>query len=201
MLLGLFFWAFMNAYAEEPNHFMEIIENDGIVIYVDIEKDNKIELTHLIAANARLHKEVINEGYAMKEGIGYEKRKIRIYDKTNIAYFDSCDYLKNPIPCSIENKNWLIKTHIYIEDLHASLIVNLHDETGNIIGTSSIPVHGWIELLPQWKKTTVVSSGMMGQTKQTILEQWPHKQKKHPPYIRSKDVSQALIGLFLSFDK
>jgi hypothetical protein len=77
----------------------------------------------------------------------------------------------------------------------------MHDERGIIIGTASVPIYGTIEFQPRWKRTVVVSEGLMGQQTQDIFQQWPDKKIKHPPYVRSRDVSQALLILFSSFDR
>jgi len=68
MLLGLIFTLFMSAYAEEPDYSIVLTSPREIVIYVDKETDNPVSLTHLISANARTHRHVINEYYAMWEG-------------------------------------------------------------------------------------------------------------------------------------
>tara|TARA_Y100000593_G_C4317520_1_gene341706 strand:- start:2701 stop:3312 length:612 start_codon:yes stop_codon:yes gene_type:complete len=202
MLFALIFWLFSAAYAEEPNYELTVNGAKGIVIYIDIEKDNKVEMTNLIASRARLHKENINTRFSHFEGIGFEKRKIRIYDQNNIKYFNkNCDYKKKALDCGVQNGHWTISSSIFIEDLHAAFILNLYDETGNVISSASIPIYGWIEFLPQWKKTTIKDQSVFGEQKREVLEQWPDKQKKHPPHIRSRDVSQALLALYLSFDR
>lgn len=189
MLFLLFFMLFSTAYAED------------VVIYVDIEKDNKVKMTNLISSHARVHKESINSRFASFEGIKFESRNIRVYDETNIKYFNkTCDYAKSALDCGIKNKHWTITTSIFREEMQAVFMLNLHDETGNIISTSAIPVWGWIEFLPQWKLTQIKGSSMMGESNQTILERWPDKRVRHPPYIRSKDVTQGILALFLSID-
>ena len=202
MLFGLIFWLFMTVYAQEPDYSINVISPTGIVIYVDKEKDNAVSLTHLISANARTHRHTINDYYAMWEGINFEKRNIRIYDYKNIKYFDpECDYNKDAVGCSVTNGHWSLTSQIVREEMEASFILNLHNETGVIIGTASVPIYGTIEFQPRWKRTIVVSEGLMGQQKQEMFEQWPDKKIKHPPYVRSKDVSQAFIILFSSFDR
>lgn len=201
MLFTLFFALFLSAYAQEPDYSMEVSSPVGILIYIDREQDNKVELTNLIAANARVHRHVINSYYAMWEGVKFEKRKIRIYDPTNITYYSDCDYDKDALGCGVKNGHWTITSNIVRENMEASFIINLHDETAAIIGTASVPIYGRIEFQPRWKRTIIVADGLMGQSKQEIFEQWPDKKIEHPPYVRSKDVSQALISLFLSFEK
>ena len=202
MLLGLIYWLSMAVYAEEPDYSMEITSPREVVIYVDKETDNPVNLTDLISANARVHRRTINDYYAMWEGIKFIEREIQIYDHKNIKYFDpGCDYNKDAVGCSVKNGHWSITTNIVREGMEASFILNLVDERGVIIGTSSVPVYGRIEFEPRWKKTVIVADGLMGQSKQQIFEQWPDKKIKHPPYIRSRDVSQALIILFSSFDR
>jgi len=202
MLLGLFYWLSMAAYAEEPDYSIEVSVPKEIVIFIDKEKDNPVSLTNLISANARVHKHIINDNYAMTEGTSFIKRDIEIYDHKNVKYFDTtCNYKKDAIGCSVKNGHWSLTSNIVRENMEASFIINLHDERGIVIGTASVPVYGWIEWQPRWKRTIVISDGIMGQSKQEIFEQWPDKKIKHPPYIRSRDISQALISLFLSFDK
>ena len=202
MLFGLIYWLFMAVYAEEPDYSIEVTSPREVVIYVDKETDNPVSLTDLISANARVHKRTINDYYAMWEGTKFVEREIQIYDYKNIKYFDSgCDYNKDAIGCSVKNGHWSLTSNIVREEMEASFIINLHDERGIIIGTASVPVYGRIEFQPRWKRTIIISDGLMGQSKQEVLEQWPDKKIKHPPYIRSRDVSQALISLFLSFDK
>ena len=189
MLFLLFFALFSSAYAQD------------IVIYVDIEKQNKVKMTSLIASHARVHKSNINSRLASYEGVNFKKRNIRIYDETNVRFLkNKCNYAKTPLECGIKNKHWTITTSIFVEEMQAVFMLNLHDETGNIISTAAIPVWGYIELLPQWKLTQIKGSSMMGDSSQTILERWPDKRVRHPPYIRSKDVTQAILSLFLSID-
>ena len=202
MLFGLIFWLFMTVYAQEPDYSIDVVSPRGIVIYVDNEKDNSVSLTHLISANARVHRSIINNYYAMWEGIKFIKRDIQIYGYNNIKYFDpNCNYKKDAVGCSISNGHWSLTSQIVREKMEASFILNLHDERGIIIGTASVPIYGTIEFQPRWKRTVVVSEGLMGQQKQDVFEQWPDKKIKHPPHVRSKDVSQALIILFSSFDR
>ena len=189
MLFLLFFMMFSSAYAQD------------IIIFVDIEKDNKVQMTNLIASHARVYKNNINSRLASYEGVRFKKRNIRIYDQNNFKYLNNkCDYLKSALECGIKNKHWTITTSIFREEMQAVFMLNLHDETGNIISTSAIPVWGYIEFLPQWKLTQVKGSGMMGEQSQTILERWPDKRVRHPPYIRANDVTQGILSLFLSFD-
>ena len=189
MLFLLFFALFSSAYAQD------------IIIYVDIEKQNKVKMTSLIASHARVHKHNINTRLASYEGVNFQKRNIRIYDETNVRFLKSkCNYAKTPLECGIKNKHWTITTSIFREEMQAVFMLNLHDETGNIISTAAIPVWGYIEFLPQWKLTQIKGQSMMGESNQTILERWPDKRVRHPPYIRSKDVTQGILSLFLSFD-
>ena len=189
MLFLLFFMMFSSAYAQD------------IIIFVDIEKDNKVQMTNLIASHARVYKNNINSRLASYEGVGFKKRNIRIYDQSNFKYLNNkCDYLKSALECGIKNKHLTITTSIFREEMQAAFMLNLHDETGNIISTSAIPVWGYIEFLPQWKLTQVKGSGMMGEKSQTILERCPDKRVRHPPYIRANDVTQGILSLFLSFD-
>ena len=189
MLFLLFFAMFSAAYAQD------------VVIYVDIEKQNKVKMTSLIASHARVHKENINTRYAAFEGVNFQSRSVKVYDQTNIKYFNkNCNYVKSALDCGIKNKHWTLTTSIFVEEMQAVFMLNLHDETGNIISTAAVPVWGYIELLPQWKLTQIKGSSMMGDSSQTILERWPDKRVRHPPYIRSKDVTQAILSLFLSID-
>lgn len=202
MLLGLVFWLLSFAYAQEPRQPTVMVNPTGIVIFVSPETQNEVSLTSLIAAKARIHKNSINDSFAMTEGINFTKRQIRVYDSSNIAFHNAgCDYLNTALKCGVDNKHWTITTAIVVEDMEASFILNLHDETAAIIGSAAIPIYGWIERQPRWKRTIVVSEGMMGESKQEMFEQWPDKKIKHPPRIRSKDVTQAMISLFLSFEK
>mgnify|MGYP003126372974 FL=1 len=202
MLFGLIFWLFMTAYAQEPDYSIVLTSPREIVIYVDKERDNPVSLTHLISANARTHRHSINDYYARWEGVKFVKREIQIYDYKNIKYFDSgCDYKKDAVGCSVENGHWSLTSQIVREEMEASFILNLHDERGVIIGSASVPIYGRIEFQPRWKRTIIIADGMMGQQKQEVFEQWPDKKIKHPPYVRSKDVSQALLILFSSFDR
>jgi hypothetical protein len=202
MLFGLFLLLFVTVYAQEPDYSIVLTSPSEIVIYVDKEKDNPVSLTSLISANTRVHKHIINDYYAMHEGINFKKREIQIYDHTNIKYFDpNCDYDKGALDCSVQNGHWSLTSSIVREEMEASFIINLHDERGIIIGTASVPIYGKIEFQPRWKRTIIIADGLMGQQKQEVFEQWPDKKIKHPPYVRSKDISQALISLFLSFER
>lgn len=202
MLFGLIFWLFMTVYAQEPDYSVEALSTRGIVIYVDKETDNPVSLTHLISANARTHRHSINDYYAMWEGVNFVKRPIQIYDYKNIKYFDpKCDYNNDAVGCSVKNGHWSLTSQIVREEMEASFILNLHNERGIIIGSASVPIYGTIEFQPRWKRTIIVADGLMGQSKQEIFEQWPDKKIEHPPYVRSKDVSQALLILFSSFDR
>jgi len=166
MLLGLFYWLSMAAYAEEPDYSIEVSVPKEIVIFIDKEKDNPVSLTNLISANARVHKHIINDNYAMTEGTSFIKRDIEIYDHKNVKYFDTtCNYKKDAIGCSVKNGHWSLTSNIVRENMEASFIINLHDERGIVIGTASVPVYGWIEWQPRWKRTIVISDGIMGQSK------------------------------------
>jgi hypothetical protein len=87
-----------------------------------------------------------------------------------------------------------------MEKLHANLNLSLLDENGEVISSSSVPVWGFVQLLPRYKKTTVTENSMFGKVQREILEQYPPKRKEIPPLINSSHVSDAIMKLFLSIE-
>ena len=89
---------------------------------------------------------------------------------------------------------------VTVEKLHANFNLSLLNENGDVIASSSVPVWGFVQLLPQYKKTTIKENSMFGPVQREILEQYPPKRKEIPPLITSTHVSQAIMMLYLSIE-
>ena len=197
----MLFWAFF-AYAQKPNHEITVIGSKGIKIYVDKTANSKVDLTSLVTTYAGIHKENLRIRLTSLLAPDVYDKSIRIYDNRNIEIINrkKCDYTKKSIDCGILNEHWTLTSTIRVEDMRANLLMILYDEYGMEISSSTIPLSGWILLVPQYKKTTVTGQSLMGPTQTTILEQYPPKRKKIPPQVTSSHVSQAIMMLFLSIE-
>jgi len=200
MLFTLIFWLFSAASGETPNHEI-IVRPSNVVIYVSEGNDTKW-LSNLISNYATLHKENIRHTITKAVAPAVYEGKIKIYDKNNIKYLNKskCDYKKSAIRCGIENKHWTLVPSIVVEKLHANFNLTLLDEEGNTIASSSVPVWGFIQLLPRYKKTTITENTMFGKVQREILEQYPPKRKEIPPLVTSAHISDAVMMLFLSIE-
>ncbi len=200
MLFTFIFWLISAAYGEKPDHEI-IVRPSNVAIYIDQDPSSK-KLSKLISTYARMHRGTVR--YTMTKAVapGIFEGKIKVYDQTNIKYRNDskCDYNADAIKCGIENKHWTIVSSITIEQLHANFNLSLFDEEGVEIATSSVPVWGFIQLLPRYKKTTVTENSMFGKVQREILEQYPPKRKEIPPLITSKHVSDAIMMLYLAIE-
>jgi len=133
---------------------------------------------------------------------GIFEGKVKVYDQTNIKHFNKnkCDYKTDALKCGMENNHWTIIPSITVEQLHANFNLSLFDENGNEIASSSVPVWGFVQLLPRYKKTIITENTMFGKAQREIIEQYPPKRKEIPPLITSKHVSDAIMMLYLSIE-
>ena len=200
MLFTFIFWLISAAYGEKPDHEITV-RPSNVAIYIDQDPSSK-KLSKLISTYARMHRETVR--YTLTKAVAPRifEGKIRVYDQNNIIYKNEskCDYNANAVKCGIENKHWTIVSSITLEQLHANFNLSLFDEKGNEIATSSVPVWGFVQLIPRYKKTTVTENSMFGKVQREILEQYPPKRKEIPPLITSKHVSEAMMMLFLAIE-
>ena len=200
MLFTFIFWLLSAAYGEEPNHEI-VVRPSNVEIYID-QDESSTKLSKLISTYARLHRGTVK--YTMTRAVAPEvfEGKIRVYDQTNIKYKNKtkCNYALDAIQCGIENNHWTIVSSITIEQLHANFNLSLFDEEGMEIATSSVPVWGFVQLLPRYKKTTITENSMYGKVQREILEQFPPKRKEIPPLITSQHVSDAIMMLYLAIE-
>lgn len=200
MLFTLFFWLFSTAYGEQPNHEI-VVKPSNVFIYVDQDESSK-KLSKLISTYARLHRETVRHTLTKAVAPEVFEGKIRVYDQKNIKYRNDskCDYTVDAVKCGMENNHWTMVSSITIEQLHANFNLSLFDEDGVEIATSSVPVWGFIQLIPRYKKTTVTENSMFGKVQREILEQYPPKRKEIPPLITSRHVSEAIMMLYLAIE-
>ena len=200
MLYMLIFWLLLPVYGETPNHQIVVTPTD-VVIYVGQDNSSK-RLSKLISTYARVHRNIVKTSITKAFAPKVFEGNIKVYDELNIKYFDNnkCDYKLNAIDCGIKNNHWTIVSSVTIEKLHANFNLSLFNEDGEEIAASSVPIWGFVQLLPQYKKTTINESTMFGPRRREILEQYPPKRKNIPPLITSSHVSQAIMMLFLSIE-
>tara|TARA_R100000808_G_C2150477_1_gene159217 strand:+ start:1623 stop:2240 length:618 start_codon:yes stop_codon:yes gene_type:complete len=201
MLFTLIFWLISAAYGEDkPNHEI-VVRPSNVKIYVGNDPTSE-KLSNLVSTYASLHKENIRHTITKSLAPDIYEGKIRIYDETNIKILNKtkCDYKTNAIVCGMENKHWTIVPSITVEQLHANFNLSLFDESGEMIASSSVPVWGFIQLLPRFKRTTITENGIYGKRQREIVEQYPPKRKEIPPLVTSAHVSQAIMLLYLSIE-
>ena len=132
----------------------------------------------------------------------FKKDAPRVSIQASAFYYknNKCDYKNKPVICGVKNNHWTIVPSLTVEKLHANFNLILLDENGVTIASSSVPVWGFVQLLPQYKKTTIKENSMFGPVQREILEQYPPKRKEIPPLIASTHVSQAIMMLYLSIE-
>jgi len=196
----LILWLNLTAFGQAPDHEI-IIKPSGVKIYVGEGLTPK-GLSSLVSTYASLHKGTIRNVITKSVAPQVYEGKIKIYDKTSINFLNKskCDYKKNAINCGVENRHWTMVPSITVEKLHANFNLSLFDEDGELIGASSVPVWGFVQLLPRYKRTTISENTMFGKTNRVILEQYPPKRKIVPPLVTSSHVSDAMMMLFLSIE-
>ena len=190
------------SFAEKPNKEILVYGRRPIIIYVDSNGENIENLKTLLPTYAITHKHMIRKrisSFFVTPFNGY----IKVYHKDNIHLINhnKCDYNKDARKCSIENSHWYLKANLFVEDLRASLLMQMYDENGMEISSSSVPLYGYIELIPQYKKTTIKENSIFGPSQREILEQYPPKRLKHQPKVDGKQVSQAIMRLYLGIDQ
>ena len=200
MFLGLILWLFMPAKAEDVDYEVVVTPSD-VVIFVGEDKSSE-KLTRLISTYAKLHRGMVRTTLTRSVAPSTYDGKITVYDADNIKYHkgSECDYKSKPVVCGMKNNHWTIVPSITTEKLHANLNLTLLDHNGAAIASSSVPVWGFVQLLPRYKKTTVTENSMFGKVQREILEQYPPKRKEIPPLITSQHVSQAIMMLYLSIE-
>jgi hypothetical protein len=200
MFLGLILWLFMPAQAQDTNYEIVVTPSD-VIIFVGEDKSSQ-RLTRLISTYAKLHKGMVKHSLTTAVAPSTFDGKVKVYDVDNIKYFknNKCDYKSKPVACGVKNNHWTIVSTVTMEKLHANLNLSLLDENGEVISSSSVPVWGFVQLLPRYKKTTVTENSMFGKVQREILEQYPPKRKEIPPLINSSHVSDAIMKLFLSIE-
>lgn len=199
MLFILVLWLNLTAFGQTPNHEI-IVRPSDIAIYVD-ESSFKIQ-TGLVSTYASLHKATVRHSLTSAVAPSVYEGKIKIYNKANVNMLNKtkCDYRKEAITCGKRNNHWTIIPSVTMEELHANFNLTLFDDEGSIIASSSVPVWGFVQLLPQYKITTVKENTMFGPSHKQVLEQYPPKRKKVPPLITSQHISDAIMLLFLSIE-
>lgn len=199
MLLTLILWLNLTAFGQVPAYEI-VVKPSDIAIYVD-ESSFKIQ-TGLVSTYASLHKSTVRHSLTSAVAPSVYEGKIKIYNRTNISILNKtkCNYYKEAITCGKKNSHWTIVPSITTEELHANFNLMLFDNDGEIIASSSVPVWGFIQLLPQYKITTVKENTMFGPSQKQVLEQYPPKRKKVPPLITSQHISDAIMLLFLSIE-
>tara|TARA_R100000152_G_C6768617_1_gene194175 strand:+ start:501 stop:1112 length:612 start_codon:yes stop_codon:yes gene_type:complete len=199
MLLVLFYWLNLAAYGEKPDYEL-VVKPSDVGIYVD-ETRFKVQ-PGLVSTYASLHKGTVR--YTLTKAVAPEvyEGKVKIYNKTNISRINKtkCDYKKEAINCGKKNGHWTIVPSITKEDLHANFNLTLYDDDGEIISSSSVPIWGFIKLIPQYKITTIKENTMFGPSQKQIYEQYPPKRKKIPPMVTSRHISDAIMKLFLAIE-
>ena len=190
----------MPAKAEDVNYEVVVTPSD-VIIFVGEDKTSQ-KLTRLISTYAKLHRGMVRQTLTKAVAPSTFDGKIKVYDVDNIKYYknNKCDYKNKPVVCGIENNNWTLVPSVTVEKLHANFNLSLLNENGDVIASSSVPVWGFVQLLPQYKKTTIKENSMFGPVQREILEQYPPKRKEIPPLITSTHVSQAIMMLYLSIE-
>ncbi len=200
MLFILILWLNLAAFGQTPDHEI-VVKPSGVKIYVGENLTSK-GLSSLVSTYASLHKGTIRNVITKSVAPQVYEGKINIYDKTNINSLNKsrCDYKKDAINCGVENRHWTIVPSVTVEKLHANFNLSLFDEDGELIASSSVPVWGFVQLLPRYKRTTISENTMFGKTNREILEQYPPRRKTVPPLITSAHISDAIMMLYLSIE-
>lgn len=201
MLFKLIFWLILSAYAEEPNHEIVVMPSD-VIIYVDEQNESTKNLSNLVSVYARVHKNMVKQKITKIIAPDVYNGRIKIYNTTNVSYINdsSCNYKNDAIACGVRNNHWTIVPSITIEELHANFNLLLFNEDGLEIASASIPIWGYVQLIPQFKRTVITENSMYGKVQREIFEQSPPKRKEVPPLVTSKHVSDVMMMLFLSID-
>mgnify|MGYP003140559211 CR=1 FL=1 len=200
MFLGLILWLFMPAQAEDANYEIVVTPSD-VIIFVG-ENESTKRLSKLISSYAKLHKGMVKQTLTKAVAPSTFDGKVQVYDSDNIKYYkdSKCDYKNKPVQCGMKNNHWTIVPTMTVEKLHANFNLTLLDENGAMIASSSVPVWGFVQLLPRYKKTTVTENTMFGKVQREILEQYPPKRKEIPPLITSNNISEAIMMLYLAIE-
>lgn len=201
MLFALFFWLILSAYAEEPNHEIVVMPSD-VIIYVDEQPKTTQKLSNLVSTYARVHKNMVKQKITKIIAPDIYSGNIKIYNETNVSYINDskCNYKIDAISCGVRNNHWTIVPSITVEELHANFNLSLFNEDGVEIGSASTPIWGYVQLIPQYKRTIVTENSMFGKVQREIFEQSPPKRKEIPPLVTSKHVSDVMMMLFLSIE-
>jgi len=200
MLLGIYLWLLSAAYANETDYEVTVVPSD-VNIFVE-SSSMPSHLKKIIATYASLHRGMIKQRLTSQVAPSIFEGQVRILNSANMRHVGkvACNYTKDPIGCSIKNKHWVIIPSISKEKLHANFNLELYNDEGELVSSSSVPIWGFIQILPQYKKTTVTENSMFGPVKREILEQYPPKRKEIPPLITSSHISDAIMMLFLSIE-
>jgi hypothetical protein len=200
MLLGIYFWLFSAAYANDTDYEVVVTPSD-VTVYVDNAKIPK-HLGRIVSTYASLHKNLIKKRLTSQVAPEVFEGQIKIIDKVNVNKINEevCNYDEDSIGCSIKNRHWLIVPTITREKLHANFNLSLYDDQGELISSSTTPIWGFVQILPQFKKTTITENSMFGPVKREILEQYPPKRKEVPPMVNSVHVSNAMMLLYMSIE-
>jgi len=199
MFLGLILWMFMTAQAEDVDYEVTVVPSD-VKLYID-KTGIPPHLQKMISSYASLHKSMIkNKLTSLVAPSTYEGLILVLNNHNMDKAMLGCNYTKSPVRCGMKNNHWVMITTVSMEKTHATLNLFLYDEEGSMISSSSVPVWGYVQILPQYKRTTIQENTMFGPVQRTITEQYPPKRKMIPPRINSKHVSEAIMRLYLSIE-
>tara|TARA_R110000824_G_scaffold70902_4_gene181776 strand:- start:4095 stop:4682 length:588 start_codon:yes stop_codon:yes gene_type:complete len=120
-----------------------------------------------------------------------------VYNDDTIGYaYPDCDFIKNPIGCTIENEMWMISSTIRANEKYAGITIVLFDETGVVIGQSSYT---------RYAKTKVIYEEKLSPASQTqTLNYYPDPPTvtkvpvtvSVPPVLTTNDLHQAMMMLY-----
>jgi len=202
--MHLLFFIILTAFSFSAKPVKEIIVigHKPIIIYVDTVVQNGENLKLLLPNYAMTHRYMIKKRMSSFSAAPYNGH-VYIYDESNVSIINhkKCDYKKNARLCSVQNSHWYMKGSVFKDDLKSVFMLRLYDERGVEVSSASVPMYGHIELVPQFKKTTIKENSVFGSAQREVLEQYPPKRLKHQPRPDSRHVSDAIMSLFLSIDQ
>lgn len=200
LLFFMIFAAF--SFSANPDKEITVVGHKPIIIYVDTVVQNGQNLKLLLPNYAMTHRYMIKQRMSSFSASPFNGH-VYIYDDSNVAIINhkKCDYKKNAMACSTVNSHWYMKGSIFRDDLKSVFMLRLYDDRGIEVSSASISLYGHIELVPQFKKTTIKENSMFGSAQREILEQYPPKRLKHQPKVDGRHVSDAMMKLFLSIDQ
>ena len=189
----MFSFLFSLCLAHQPDGLLEVVDRVNPIIYVanptyGISTSRQQVLDPIILSVAPGHaNSTFLKGY----------KDINVYVGANIGNLTDCDYVADPLYCSLENDHWVLTTFINETPDIAVLVMTLYDNRGMIIGTSTRTKHAIEKCDVSQKETQIRGNGPKGVYSQKIEETETGECRNVAPLIDYNMINQTVMSLYL----